>query len=368
MVTGVTPVTIRIVTCAGDPRARGRIQGEELREAIATGLDRWRDALATAHGLDPDDYIHEFLDNTSHLPAIQRWTPGLLEEARGIAEGAGQHFARILAYSLLDEEWSYSTARRRGTPGCTVACFRRQHDGTPVIGQTMDIPAVHDGTQAVIRHLPEDGPATLVFTAAGMLGLMGVNAAGVGVVVNNLGMLQGSPAGLPVMFVLRGLLARSTLAEACDFVQRVPHAVGQHYAIGGPDGLASFECAANGAVRDATAVERILHTNHPLVNDAIVGNPEPAYAASNTRARYAHLLATMPAVTDVAGVERVLADTTVPVSCAPRRGFMTFGAMTAELSEPPRARFAAGPPHLTPFVDVGFATTDGTDEEDQPRG
>jgi hypothetical protein len=66
----------------------------------------------------------------------------------------------------------------------------------------------------------------------------------------------------------------------------------------------------------------------------------------------------MPEVTDVPRVERVLADTTVPVSCAPRRGFMTFGAMTAELSVPPRVRFAAGPPHLTPFADVTFATPD----------
>jgi hypothetical protein len=60
-------------------------------------------------------------------------------------------------------------------------------------------------------------------------------------------------------------------------------------------------------------------------------------------------------LTDLAGVERVLADTTAPVSREPRRGFMTFGSMAAELTVPPRVRFAPGPPHTTPYVDVPFS-------------
>jgi hypothetical protein len=311
--------------------------------------------------MDPDDYLIEFLDATHYLPAMQRWAPEALEEIRGLAEGANQPFRRVLAYNLMDEEWYFGEERRqRQASGgrkslplqCTVVCLRLPGSGVPVIAQTMDIPSVHDGTQVVLHHVPDDGPEMLIFSAAGMLGLMGVNAAGIGVVVNNLAMLPHIDQGLPVACIMRGILSRTTLADATSFVTSVPHAVGQHYAIGSPEGFASFEGAANGVVRDDRVVDRVLHTNHPLVNREVVGDPEPAYAASRTRERLACVQAAADTIVDVAGIERALADTTAPVSRVPEPdgGFMTFGAMIAELSVPPRARFAPGPPHLVPFV------------------
>jgi isopenicillin-N N-acyltransferase-like protein len=348
--------TLPIVTCAGEPRRRGRVHGEHLRDKIAEGTGRWLEALASTHAIDPDDYLQEFLANTDHLPAIERWTPDLLDEVRGIAESSGQPFARILAYNLMDEEWSYGQRRKHGAPGCTAVCFRTAH-GTSVVAQNMDIPTVHDGTQAVLRLQPADAPEVLVFTLAGFIGLMGANAVGVGVVVNNLAMLPSSATGLPVAFVIRGILAQSTLADAVGFVERVPHAIGQHYGIGGPDGLVSLEGAANGVVRDRSVVDRILHTNHPLVNRAVSDETEAErmYSASNTRARYDLAASRAAELTDLSSAERVLSDTTVPVSCAPRRGFMTFGSMAAELSATPRVRFAPGPPHATAYVEVGFS-------------
>jgi isopenicillin-N N-acyltransferase like protein len=348
--------TMPVVTCFGEPRRRGRIHGEELRDTIAAGTGRWLEALGSRHGIDPDDYLRGFLDDTDHLPAIRRWTPDLLEEVRGIAEGADQPFLRILAYNLMDEEWSYGQGRRHRAPGCTVACFRTGR-GTTVIAQNMDIPTVHDGTQAVLRLQPEGAPEILAFTMAGFVGLMGANAAGVGVVVNNLDMLPSSAAGLPVAFVVRGILACSTLAAAAEFVVQVPHAIGQHYGIGGPEGLASYECAGNGAFRDDTATERIVHTNHPVVNLVVEDETEAdrRYTASNTRARFDAVASCAAELTDLEGVERVLSETTAPVSRAPRRGFMTFGSMAAELTVPPRVRFAPGPPHATPYVEVGFS-------------
>src|SRR5438093_1174913 len=149
--------TMPVVACAGEPRRRGWIHGEELRDKIAAGTGRWLEGLGSRHGIEPDGYLREFLENTNHLPAIRRWTSDLLEEVRGIAEGAGQPFPRILAYNLMDEEWSYGQGRRGGGGGCTVVCFRTA-SGSSVIAQNMDIPTVHDGTQAVLRLQPEDGP------------------------------------------------------------------------------------------------------------------------------------------------------------------------------------------------------------------
>lgn len=348
--------TFPVVTCAGTPRERGLVHGEALRPLIADGLGRWMANLESTHGIDADSYLNEFISNSDHISAAERWTPDLLEEVRGIAAGSGQSFERIFAYNLMDEEWSYGEARRHGLPpGCTAICIRTKR-GTTIVAQNMDLPSVHDGTQALLRIQPEQGPEVLAFTLAGYVGLMGANAAGIGMVVNNLSVLPSSSKGLPVAFVLRGILAQTTPREATDFVKRVPHSIGQHYAIGSQDGLVSLEAAANGVFADNPWNNRLIHTNHPLVNDGVVGDPTRTYEASNTIARYDRAVSRSSELTDVASVEQVLSDTTAPISCAPKRGFMTFASMSAELTIPPRVRFAPGPPHLTPYENAEFST------------
>jgi hypothetical protein len=115
----------------------------------------------------------------------------------------------------------------------------------------MDIGSIYNGAQAVLHIQPDDAPEGLVFTFAGMIGLHGCNAAGVGVVVNNLAMLPHAAHGLPVAAVMRGILAQHSLEDAAAFVRSVPHASGQHYAVGSPEGLISFECSAEWCARSS---------------------------------------------------------------------------------------------------------------------
>ena len=48
-------------------------------------------------------------------------------------------------------------------------------------------------------------------------------------------MLNHSRAGLPVAFVMRGVLERTSVNAAAAFLEDVPHASGQHYALADPD-------------------------------------------------------------------------------------------------------------------------------------
>lgn len=356
MGTTTARTALRVVDAAGAPRDLGRAHGEDLREDIAGGLGRWLDRIERRHGLDPDAYLTRFLAETDYLPAIRRWTPALLDEIEGIAEGAGQPFTRVFAFNLLDEEWEFDKRRAAQAPGCTVACLRDGGAGAPVLAQTMDIPALHDGTQAALRLRSDDAPHAVVFTYAGMIGLNGCNADGVGAVVNNLEVLPSSPSGLPVACVFRGILACRTLADAASFVSSIPHATGQHYAIGGPDGIRAFEGWGNGVAAVPADGDRYLHANHPLAADDLRGDPERAYAGSRTRERYAHVAAHAPAASDRNGVQVLLSDATTPVSMANRgEGSMTFGAIAMELTVPPSVRIAPGPPHETAWQDVGWA-------------
>jgi hypothetical protein len=347
------PRTLPIVSCAGSPRRRGQAHGEQLRDQITAVVERWQASLEERHGIPAAAYLSEFVANSAFLPAIERHTPDLLEEVRGIAEGASQPFETMLAYNFMDEEWQYASERVTELPGCTVACLVPAA-GAPVIAQTMDIPSVHDGSQAVIHHKPENGVESVVFTGAGMLALNGANAAGIGVVVNNLSMLPWSRNGLPVMFVIRGILDRTTLDEAITFVESVPHAVGQHYAVGSPEGIAGLEGAANGVVRAGTPGGTYVHANHPIANNAVVGDPSRQYARSRTFERHARAAELIDRAHDQSGIEAVLMDESVPISRSTRGGHMTFGATSITCSSPPVVHVTPGPPHETPWISVGL--------------
>jgi isopenicillin-N N-acyltransferase like protein len=341
-----------VIHCTGRPGERGEQNGEALRDMIADGLGRWAESIATAHGVEPDAYVAGFVRGTDFLPAIRRWTPDLLDEIEGIARGSRQSWEWIYAYNLLDEEWTWASDKKAGTaPGCTVAGFATGNR-RPLLAQTMDIPNVHDGTQAVLRIEPDDGPAALVFTHAGMIALTGCNADGIAVVVNNLDMLPASRTGLPVAFVIRGILQRRTLPDAVSFVSQVPHATGQHYGLAGPEGLASVEGWASGVSVKAEPGTRLLHTNHPLYTDETVGDVEIRFERSRTRERLAYLERDAGEGRDVAGVQALLSDCTVPVSLGPERRSMTFGAVIYECSVPPAMWVTPGPPHLNTFRQV----------------
>ena len=226
----------------------------------------------------PQALVSGLVETTGFIAAIERHTPDLLDEVRGIAEGAGVAFDRILALNLMDEEWWF-TAPAEPRDACTLIAVGPA-DGRPaVLAQNMDLPALMDGAQAIVRHDDGAGSGGTLLTAAGMIGLTGVSSAGLGVCVNTLAMLNHSRDGLPVAFVMRGALAQGSVAGAAAFLGRVPHASGQHYALADPAEVAGYECSAAGAVRSDDAAGRFCHTNHPLRSADV----DPAVAAERPR-------------------------------------------------------------------------------------
>jgi len=340
------------VSSTGTPAQRGETHGEHLRGLIAEGLGRWADSIGATHGLHPNDYIAAFVAGTDYLPSIRRWTPDLLEELKGIARGSGHPWEWIYAFNLLDEEWTWAKKKDQELPpGCTAVGFAA--DGkSPILAQTMDIPSLFDGSQAVLNHQAVDGRRTYVFTYAGMIGLTGCNSDGVAVVVNNLDVLPTSPTGLPVAFVLRGILQQKRLDDAVNFVQEVPHATGQHYGIGSPAGLASLEGWGGGVARQDELGARLTHTNHPLMSQHARDDAEQTYQRSRSRERLSYVERASTVDRDVAGVQELLCDRSVPVSLSAERFFMTFGAVVYECDTPARMWLAPGPPHETPFFQV----------------
>ena len=339
---------IPVIECTGSARAIGRAHGEAARDLIALGLDRWQENIAGQRG-DPAAYVTQFLARTSFQGAISRFTPELLDEFLGIAEGSVQDVDMILAYNLMDEEWSFRTGKLDGVaPGCTAVAI-----AGAAIAQTMDIPAIHDGTQIVLAIEPERGPAQRVFTAAGMIGLNGANSAGVGVVVNNLSQSPSSAAGVPVACIMRSILSHDTADDAAQWVETVPHAVGQHYLIADVSGSHSIEGAANGTFQ-VPVTDHYVHTNHPLANTETRPKTAEIERASNTRARFDRATVLVTDASDQDDLQRILEDREAPISCARKAGFMTFGGVSIGLTVPPTVRVTAGPPHESAWTEIDW--------------
>jgi hypothetical protein len=334
----VTPDAI--VECRGGGRERGRTHGEALRAAIGALLERWDADVAARTGRPPATLVSDLVGTTGFVDAIRRHTPDLLDEVRGIAEAAGIVFERILALNLMDEEWWF-TAPSEPRHACSLLAAAAK-DGRPaVLAQNMDLPELMDGAQAILRIDGEAG-TSVVLTAAGMIGLTGVNSAGVGVCVNTLPMLRHSRDGLPVAFVMRGVLERESAAAAAAFLGHVPHASGQHYALADATGVAGYDGSG-----------RFCHTNHPLRSDDL-DPARPAAGEPDSHTRLAAIAAATLAVTSGADCERVLSDRDAPLCVVPEPGrpWITFGSIWAELSSPPRVRIAPGPPDRTAWIDA----------------
>ena len=350
---------MRVVDVAGTPREMGRAHGEQMREVIARGLEAWFAVTGAQTGLEGDAYVASFLAATDFVKAIDHFTPSLVEEVRGIAEGARQRFEVVLAYQMMDEEWAYRVAlmrtRRSSVEACSAAGVVTGRDSS-LLAQNMDLPSHYDGTQIVLHTRPDDGTELMTFTPAGLIGTTGLNRHGVGVCVNALFQLRHRSAGLPVGFLVRGILAQRSAADAVSMLRTVPHATGQNYMVGGPGELHDFECSP-GQVREVRIDDsQVMHTNHVLASGDI--DPEVRDDPfSTTVARLDHLRAELGdrgGEVSAADLKRVLADRTVPV-CAPRGSdWMTLGSVVMELSAEPVLNVAPGPPADTEYDKLRF--------------
>jgi len=352
---------LRVVEVSGTPHEAGRAHGEQLRPAIERGLRAWFDRIERSTGVRGQAYATNFLAATNFIPIIENFTPTLLEEVRGIAEGAGQSFEVMLAYQLIDEEWWYRSSvtrsKRTGVEACSAVGVLKG-DGTAIVAQNMDLPSYYDGTQVVLKIKTERDLEKLVFTPAGIIATTGVNERGVAVCVNTLAQLRHRPNGLPVAFVVRGILAQEVVEDAVSFLRAVPHASGQNYLVGSARSIRDFECSA-GQVREVPLADRqVRHTNHPLVNDDIDPEVEAEVErVSTTRGRLGRLdrdLAGLGEGVSAADVQRTLSDREVPV-CVPRGPeWMTLGSVVMELGEEAVVHVAPGPPAETAYTTLRF--------------
>jgi len=372
--------SMRVLKLSGTPRQRGQQHGEELREMIGRHLDLYRENIQLDTGLDAQTFFDRFYAETDFLPAIEKYTPDLLEEVRGIAEGSGRNFDEVLARQLSDEDPWFRQMIKFGRPlpeNCS--CLGTGEGGRSLIAQNMDSPLYYDGFQMLLRvSEPDSDVESLVFTVAGKLSLAGMNNYGVGICCNTVLQLDFNPRGLPEDFIVRKVLQQKNLSDVLAFMRSIPHASGQNYVLGDPTRVTDLECSAHQVTELPPNPEnqRLFHTNHPLANNDTQswdtlwerGQREAPQMIAQMEARMTtfnryntlqnSVSASLPL--DVQRAAEILSDHTAPVCLHHlHKGNYTLGCLIMELDpQNPRLVAAGGPPCSTPFRTYTFSPKD----------
>jgi predicted choloylglycine hydrolase len=355
------------VQLSGSAYNRGVQHGKALRSEIAEIVRRWKFDLQHSKKRDPDSLISEFLHDSDFLPAIKKWTPDLLDEVKGIADGSEHPFEDMLAFQLPDELWVYFD--KPEAHHCSGMGVSKAATHPAYVAQNMDVEVWRDGSQTIIHILQSPGaPEQLIFTAAGLIALNGVNSSSIGVCANTLMELAASHNGLPVAFFIRGLLSKTTERSALEFIKSVNYASGQNYIVGIGDKVYDFETSATKVVQYAPVAgdSIVYHTNHALVN----GDLKPWWATllqqvtpeglrkSNSYVRFASLESRLSKsasdINEITIKETLRSkDSELHPVCRPFRGggsSYTFGSTVMTLSDHPSLQVTSGPPDLNEYV------------------
>jgi isopenicillin-N N-acyltransferase-like protein len=197
------------VSRPASPRVRGEEFGEAHASQIAGTLERYRELFAQLGGasLDLEQLGCEAMSTTT------AFSSGCAEEISGIATGAGLPAWSVAVLNARTE--ILARCRRAGRGECSTIVAVGQADTPMIAVQTWDWhEELSDGWLVwTIEHA--DGSVVHTLTEFGILGKIGVNSRGLGVMMNILHHdRDGTGMGVPVH-----VLARRILESANDLNQ-----------------------------------------------------------------------------------------------------------------------------------------------------
>src|SRR5437899_1132414 len=148
-----------LLEVAGGAYEMGRQHGEQARALVKKYLV-WIERITG----EPRDRLCR--NAMSFLPAMERLSPKLVEEIRGLADGAGISFPEaVLCQARAEASHSWEG-------GCTAFALRGEATagGLVLAGQNQDLEPEYADVAILLRVRPNDGrPRALMFTFAGQL-------------------------------------------------------------------------------------------------------------------------------------------------------------------------------------------------------
>ena len=244
------------LTIQGAPYERGLSYGQQCQKEIGVSMQVYGGLFKELKGISWEDArkIAEF-----YLAKTRDFAPAYVDEMQGIADGAK---VDLLDIAALNARTEIMFAQLEAQECTTLSLLPPATAGGKVLAaQNWDFYRQLRDSMVILHVHQEDKPNFVTVTEAGMIGGIGMNDQGIGVLLNAL-TADTSCQGIPLRTRMRAMLDSETIYEAYSLGSLKPSTVG-HLVATHKDALAiAFEM-------DSKDVETILpedgvwvHTNH----------------------------------------------------------------------------------------------------------
>ncbi|WP_447038078.1 C45 family autoproteolytic acyltransferase/hydolase [Streptomyces sp. DSM 118878] len=227
----MAPRTLPVIEISGSPTERGRQYGESVRPQIQAAIGYYEEAFGHSAGLTWDRVTARA---ARWLDPVRDYAPHLVDEMRGIADGAGVTLLDVLALNARGEviydrsfaDMAEASQEAGGdeepAEGCTsfAAYGQASGDGHVYAGQNWDWRAGVADTVVMIRIVQPPRPTLIMQVEAGQIGRQGASSAGIALNANGLGGRFDDAIGLPQTVVRRSVLDQATITDALDVLCR----------------------------------------------------------------------------------------------------------------------------------------------------
>ncbi len=292
-----------------DSREMGRVYGETARQRIHTILEVYREIFQHSTGETWKEIVER---GKSFVPQAEAFAPDLVAEIQGIAEGSNRSFDDIF---LLNCRSEIIFNPKTLSLECTVvaALPESTKQGDMLIAQNWDWYKEVVDCQVILKIAQRgDIPSLITFTEAGQLAKIGMNSAGIGLVVNNL--ISDQPRlGVPWIFLTRRVLESSHFAKAISHVLNPPRAHSINFLIATAEGEAiNLETSPVEEHVQWPEEGILVHTNHYIQPGMKFRDLKPLrdpYLTTYLRLRRAEKgMTAIKGKIDVRGIRSVLTD------------------------------------------------------------
>ncbi|GAA1929512.1 C45 family autoproteolytic acyltransferase/hydolase [Streptomyces durmitorensis] len=219
--------TLPVIEISGTPVERGHQYGEAVRPQLHAALAYYEEAFGQSSGLTWSQVATRAARWTE---PVRDYAPHLLEEMRGIAEGAGVDLTDILALNARGEviydrsfaDMGATKEKEEPAEGCTsfAAYGEASGDGHVWAGQNWDWRAGVADTVVMLRVVQPPHPTLIMQVEAGQIGRQGANSAGIALNANGLGGRFDDAIGLPQTVVRRSVLDQHSITDALEVLCR----------------------------------------------------------------------------------------------------------------------------------------------------
>ncbi len=306
-----------LLALTGTPYERGAQHGRAFADRVRHSVASYARLFAYYRGLN---WAHVQTLTADYEALLRRAAPHLLEEMRGIADGAGLGYAEILALNVRTELLAgrfaqgrhphYARAvranRAAGVPQhpepaafavsdgpdmdeCTTVAAQAHASADQHVWLAQNWDWTGDQRDAcVLLKIYEPGRADiLTLTEAGMLAKIGLNSAGIGVSLNILAStLDGKEPGMPVHVQLRLMLECDSFDAARASAARVPSGASSCITLASASGeMVALEITPAGVGELHPEAGALAHANH-CISRVAADNAAPLAKTSTTLARY----------------------------------------------------------------------------------